>query len=136
MKKVIGLFIAVMLFGMISQATAGVLKFEPPKGIGGDVVYDFRDQAVGIAGSVTLANFGKDNICEVRAVYASFEKEGVSPKVGGGVGVSIPKLLNSFGWQGIPEWFNTSVGVMVLVDVRDNIEAALAVYITAIKMEF
>jgi len=128
--------VAVLVLGFAVQAKADGFKLVPPKSIGGDVVYDFRDNAPGIAGSVSLASFGKENLGEVRVVYASFEKEGVNAKVGAGIGISIPKVLKAMGCQNVPDWFTSSCGVMALIDVQDNIELSPAIYLTAINIKW
>jgi len=53
-----------------------------------------------------------------------------------GVAVSVPKTLEAAGVKNIPDWFNPSVGVLVLLNLDPEPEVSLGVFATFINIPF
>ena len=135
MKKLIGMLVmAVLVLGMASTLKAEPLKMVGPN-IGGDICYDLRESSLAYGPSYTIGTFGKAGMFELKGMWVVFEDESVPNKLGAGVAISIPKALTAIGVQGIPKWFNSSVGILGLADVSDGIELSVGIYATIVKIE-
>jgi len=125
----------VALRAFADEAPSNGFQLASP-GISGDFCYDLRASVVGYGPSYTLGTFGPDQMFEIKGAWIIFPDNGVVNKLGAGLAVSIPKALKAAGCKDVPDWFNTSVGVMVLVNFQDNLEISPGVYCTLLKFEF
>ena len=104
--------------------------------ISGDFCYDIMEGKVGYGPSYCIGTFGLNQMMEIRGQWVIFPDTDVPNKLGAGVSVSLPKLLVALGVKNLPEWFNTSVGVLALIDFSVNPELSLGAYATLIKIPF
>jgi hypothetical protein len=127
--------VAVFLLGVAHSAAAEGVGFKLAQPVlTGDICYDIRAHSLAFGPSYTLGTFGKDQMFEVKGMWAVFPDENIPNKLGVGVAVSIPKALAAAGVQNIPAWFNPSIGVLGLVDVSDGAEFSIGIYATLIKI--
>jgi len=127
--------VAVLFFGFAHAAIAEDVGFKLAEPVlTGDICYDLRASSLGFGPSYTLGTFGKDQMFEFKGMWAVFPDENIPNKLGAGVAVSISKALAAAGVQNIPTWFNTSIGVLGLIDVQDSVEFSVGVYATLIKI--
>jgi len=105
-------------------------------GISGDFCYDLRAHQSGYGPSYTLGTFGPDQVVEIKAAWVIFPTNGTVNKLGVGLAVNLPKLLKAAGVQDVPDWFNTSVGVLVLLNLQDEPELSPGIYCTLLRIEF
>ena len=133
MKKVIGLVVLAICL-MCGTVKAESFNAVGPN-VGGDICYDLRESSVGYGPSYTFGSFGKNQMLELKGMWVVFENEQLPNKLGAGIAVSLPKALTAIGIQGIPEWFNSSVGILGLGNIADNIELSVGIYATLIKIE-
>lgn len=134
MKKLLmGLTLLVLLF---VGKTAKAEEFSSILNFAGDTIYLIGDRAFASGTGIVLGTFYKD-IFEIKATYVfSHKREEVSDKAGVGLGVNIVQALRELGVKGVPDWLNSSVGVLGLVDLKDSPSISAGLYVTIIKIDF
>jgi len=100
----------------------------------GDLCYDFREGALGCGPSYTVGTFGPDRMCELKGMWVIYPESDIPNKLGGGVAVSVPALLRSWGVENIPAWFNSSVGALLLLNLDPAPELSVGVFATLLNI--
>ena len=134
-KLLIVLFVVAVSLGFAGQARAqdNGFKLASPA-LSGDMVYDLRASSLGYGPSYTIGNFGPEQMFSVKSMWVIYPSVDIPNKLGIGVAVSIPTTLKILGVKNIPDWFTLELGVMGLIDIQDQPEGSVGIYMTVIRI--
>lgn len=136
MKKTLLVIALLLMAGKLWAGNCELPNFQwDGKKLTGDIVLDFsEDGELGVGTGLKLATLWQ-GIGELRAEWVVFDQSEKN-KVGAGIGVSIPKLLEKLGADWVQKGIDVSVGVIALLDLKEEPELGVGLYLTILKIQW
>ena len=103
--------------------------------LNGDTLYLLSDKKVAVGLGIKLVSI-YDDMFEVRAEYVDTLEGTIDDKVGLGVGVHIPKIMEKVGasWDAVN--IDPTIGIIGLIDINNTEKYQAALYLSLVSMTF
>jgi len=127
--------IILLSFLLLPQTVGAEDLIKPDFSLNGDMLYLLSGEVVSGGVGLNVAS-AMDGLIELRAEYVETFSDTVSDKIGAGIGINIPKLVEKAGGKWLVSELVPSIGVLGLLDLSGTARLEGALYLSVVKIEF